>query len=145
MSMSTDPLIKKRKDVLIYIYRKAKFLFFPEDDIRKECDQIIAMLDKWDHNLNSPELTPAFILWDYFYREYTFNYVSSDPAGAHIAKHKVLTEVYWTNQGENWKPGTSYGECDSDEWNINYRDRLNGTGENSTCFFNIIRGINRTR
>lgn len=35
LSLQTDPLIKKRKDHLIYIYRKAKFLFFPEDSIRK--------------------------------------------------------------------------------------------------------------
>jgi len=28
-SINTDGLIKKRKDLLILIYRKAKFLFFP--------------------------------------------------------------------------------------------------------------------
>lgn len=66
--LSTDPLIKKRKDLLIYIYRKTKFLFFPEESVRKECDQIIAMLQKWDHNLNSRSVSPAFILWDYFFR-----------------------------------------------------------------------------
>lgn len=44
LNLQTDPLISKRKDHLIYIYRKAKFLFFPEESIRKECDQIVAML-----------------------------------------------------------------------------------------------------
>jgi hypothetical protein len=29
-NLQTDPLLKKRKDLLIYIYRKTKFLFFPE-------------------------------------------------------------------------------------------------------------------
>lgn len=143
--IQTDPLVKKRKDSLIYIYRKAKFLFFPDENIRKECDQIVAFLDKWDNNLRSATISPAFILWDYFFRDYTFNFVSSNPIGGSIAKHKALTDVYWTSQVENWKAGTSYGECDSDEWNLEYRVKLNGTGENSTCFFNIMRGINRTR
>lgn len=44
-----------------------------------------------------------------------------------------------------WKVGTSYGECDSAEWEADYKKKLNNTGENSTCFFNIMRGINRTR
>lgn len=43
-TLSTDPLVKKRKDVLIFIYRKAKFVFLPEEDIRKECDQLISVL-----------------------------------------------------------------------------------------------------
>lgn len=43
-NVQTDPLVKKRKETLIYIYRKAKFLFFPEENIRKECDQIVAYL-----------------------------------------------------------------------------------------------------
>jgi len=72
------------------------------------------LLEKWNGNLKNPTITPAFILWDYFFRDYTFNYVSTRPIGAHIAKHRVLTDVYWTNQAENWKAGTSYGECDSD-------------------------------
>lgn len=46
---------------------------------------------------------------------------------------------------ELWKAGTSYGECDSDVWDQQYRQKLYGMGENSTCFFNIMRGINRTR
>ena len=43
-----------------------------------------------------------------------------------------------------WQKGTSYGECDSHE----YEDRqheYNGTDQNSTCYFNIMRGFNRTR
>jgi hypothetical protein len=144
-SVNTDPLIKKRKDLLIHIYRKAKFLFFPEEAIRKECDQLVAILEKWDHNLKSGAGAPVFILWDYFFREYTFNYISSVPTGLHLAKHKIVTDVYWTSQMELWKVGTSYGECDSYEWETEYRQKLNGTGENSTCFFNILRGINRTR
>ena len=142
--LNTDPLIKKRKDLLIHIYRKAKFLFFPEEPVRKECDQLIAILEKWDNDLSSTT-APVFILWDYFFREYTFNYVSSEPTGLNIAKHKIVTDVYWTGQMELWKVGTSYGECDSHEWENEYRKKLNGTGENSTCFFNIMRGINRTR
>lgn len=31
LSTATDPLVKKRKDLLIFIYRKAKFQFFPEE------------------------------------------------------------------------------------------------------------------
>jgi hypothetical protein len=143
--VSTDPLIKKRKETLIHIYRKAKFLFFPEESLRKECDQIVAFLEKWDNDLSSPAITPAFVLWDYFFRDYTFNYVSSNPLGGFIAKHRALTDVYWTSQSENWKPGTSYGECDSDEWNINYHDKLYGAGDNSSCFLNVMRAINRTR
>lgn len=46
---------------------------------------------------------------------------------------------------ELWRVGTSYGECDSNEWNLEYKQKLNNTGDNSTCFFNIMRGINRTR
>jgi hypothetical protein len=46
---------------------------------------------------------------------------------------------------ELWKAGTSYGECDSFEWDSEYKKKLNGTGDNSTCFFNIMRGMNRTR
>lgn len=42
--VGTDPLLKKRKDLLISIYRKTKFLFFPEESVRKECDQLVAML-----------------------------------------------------------------------------------------------------
>jgi hypothetical protein len=87
----------------------------------------------------------VFVLWDYFFREYTFNHVSSVPTGLYLAKHKIVTDVYWTNQMELWKAGTSYGECDSNEWDSEYRKKLNGTGDNSTCFFNIMRGINRTR
>lgn len=33
--IDSDPLIKKRKDLLIQIYRKAKFLFFPDEKMRK--------------------------------------------------------------------------------------------------------------
>lgn len=84
-------------------------------------------------------------MWDYFFREYTFNHVSKVPTGLSLAKHKIVTDVYWTNQMELWKAGTSYGECDSYEWDSEYRQKLNGTGDNSTCFFNIMRGINRTR
>lgn len=145
LNLQTDPLIKKRKEHLIYIYRKAKFLFFPDEPMRKECDQIVAMLDRWDNNLNSPSISPAFLLWDYFFREYTFNYVSSSPEGAAIAKHKAITDSYWTAQMELWRVGTSYGECDSNEWNLEYKQKLNNTGDNSTCFFNVMRGINRTR
>jgi hypothetical protein len=43
-SVATDPLIKKRKELLIFIYRKAKFVFFPDDIIRKECDQLLSVL-----------------------------------------------------------------------------------------------------
>jgi len=44
MTVSTDPLIKKRLEILIFIYRKAKFVFLPEENIRKECDQLISIL-----------------------------------------------------------------------------------------------------
>ena len=145
LGMDTDPLVKKRKDLLIHIYRKAKYLFFPDESMRKECDQLIAYLEKWDHHYQTPSTTPVFILWDYFFREYTFNHASSSEVGRSIAKHKVVTDNYWTAQMELWKVGTSYGECDSDVWDHEYRKKLYGTGENSTCFFNIMRGINRTR
>jgi hypothetical protein len=35
MKIKTDTIIKKRRENFIYIYRKAKFVFFPEEDIRK--------------------------------------------------------------------------------------------------------------
>jgi hypothetical protein len=57
--------------------------------------------------------SPVFILWDYFFKDYTFNYVSNVPTGQDLAKHKIVTNVYWSNQMELWKAGTSYGECDS--------------------------------
>lgn len=53
--------------------------------------------------------TPVFTLWDYFFREYTFNHVSSSKIGAHLAKHHALTDTYWTNQPELWKKTISYG------------------------------------
>lgn len=44
-----------------------------------------------------------------------------------------------------WKVGTSYGECDSDLWNGQYKEKLNGTGDNSSCYLNVMQGINSTR
>ncbi len=87
-----------------------------------------------------------FILWDYFFREYTFNHVSASKYGKHIAKHRALTDSYWTGQPDLWKKVVSYGECDSNEWFEEKWDvRLNNTGLNCTCFLNVMRGINRTR
>lgn len=143
--VSTDPLLKKRKEHMVHIYRKTKFLFFPEEAVRKECDQLVAMLDSWDNNLNSGSLSPIFILWDYFLKENTFNYVSSSRVGSSIAKHKVITDSYWTSQMELWRAGTSYGECDSSDWHLEWEKKLNNTGDNSTCFYNIMKAINQTR
>lgn len=58
----------------------------------------------------------------------------------------MTTDSYWTSQPELWKKVVSYGECDSDEWySEGWNVRLNNTGLNCTCFFNVIRGLNRTR
>lgn len=62
-----------------------------------------------------------------------------------MAKHKALSDSYWTNQMDLWKAGISYGECDSHEYDHSWKQKLNGTGHNSTCYFNIMRGINMTR
>ena len=43
-----------------------------------------------------------------------------------------------------WSKGTSYGECDSHEYD-KIRDEVNGTGHNSSCYLNIMRAINQTR
>jgi len=51
MKIKTDTILKKRKDNLVFIYRKAKFVFFPEEEIRKECDQLLMMVEKWDGDL----------------------------------------------------------------------------------------------
>jgi hypothetical protein len=87
----------------------------------------------------------VFILWDYFVKDNTFNYVSSSEVGSAIAKHKVITDSYWASQMELWKVGTSYGECDSSEWHLEWEKKLNNTGDNSTCFFNIMKAMNQTR
>jgi len=55
-------------------------------------------------------------MWDYFLKQYTFNHVSSSSHGAHILKHHLITDHYWVNQMTLWEKGTSYGECDSDEY-----------------------------
>jgi len=66
--------------------------------------------------------------------------------GTFIARHKALTDSYWTAQPDLWKKVVSYGECDSDEWySEGWNVRLNNTGLNCTCFFNVIRGLNKTR
>ena len=48
--------IKRIADNLLTIYRKAKFTYLPDDIIRNECDQLVALLDKWDFKLNHPRL-----------------------------------------------------------------------------------------
>lgn len=102
------------------------------------------MIDKWDENLTDEKLAPIYILWEYFVRENTFNYVSASEFGMAIAKHKIISEHYWVNQMALWQKGTSYGECDSNEYEA-IRASMNGTGHNSSCYLNIIRAINSTR
>ena len=106
-------MVKKRKDILINIYRKAKFLFFEDESVRKECDHLVATLEKWPNTLSHPTITPIFKLWDYFFREHTFNHIAHSPLAQDIIRHKLVSDVYWTNQAEHWKAGISYGECDS--------------------------------
>lgn len=62
---------------MVRIYRKVKFLYIPDEVHRKKCDQLISMLEKWDNNLDDKKLAPIYILWNYFLRQYTFNYVSA--------------------------------------------------------------------
>lgn len=103
-------------------------------------------MEKWDGTYNQELNTPVFVLWDYFLREYSLNHVSSSEYGAAIAKHRVLTDAYWTAQPELWKKGISYGECDTHLWTEDGWDvTLNNTGLNSTCFFNVNRALNKTR
>lgn len=141
---STQPQMKKQKNMMLQIYRKVKFFYLPEDSVRKECDQLINLLEKWDEDLRNEKLAPIYILWDYFLREYTFNYISASEYGKAIAKHKVVSDNYWVGQMALWQKGTSYGECDSAEYDL-IRAEVNGTGHNSSCYLNVIRAINTTR
>ena len=95
------------------IYRKVKFFYLPNEGVRKQCDQLVSLLEKWNDDTRDEKLAPIFILWNYFLRENTFNYISASDFGAALAKHKVISDNYWTNQMALWEKGTSYGECDS--------------------------------
>ena len=66
--LSTNPYVKKQRDMLVSIYRKVKFIYFPEDDIRKRIDQVISHFEGWDNSLHHENLAPIYILWEYFYR-----------------------------------------------------------------------------
>lgn len=94
---------------MMKIYRKVKFFYLPDEKERKKCDQLINILEKWDNSLDDKKIAPIFILWNYFLHEYTFNYVSASRFGAHIVKHRLLTDNYWVNQMVLWEKGTSYG------------------------------------
>ena len=63
--------------------------------------------------MNNEEYAPIYILWEYFMKDYTFNYISVSKYGSNIIKHKILSDLYWTGQMGLWSKGTSYGECDS--------------------------------
>ena len=63
--------------------------------------------------MDNEQYSTIFILWNYFLRDYTFNYISVSDHGAAIIKHKILSELYWSAQMGLWAKGTSYGECDS--------------------------------
>lgn len=115
-SINTNPYVKKQRDMLTSTYRKVKFIYFPEDKIRKEGDKIISAFEKWDNALDHKNLAPIYMLWEYFYRDFTFNYISVSEYGKHIARHKIASELYWANQMNLWFKGTSYGECDSHEY-----------------------------
>lgn len=95
------------------IYRKVKFLYLPDEENRKKCDQLVSILEKWNNNLSDKKHAPIFILWNYFLKEYTFNYVAGTKFGSAIVKHRIISDNYWVNQILLWEKGTSYGECDS--------------------------------
>lgn len=48
-------------------------------------------------------------MWEYFLKEYTFNYLSHSDYGSDIIKHHLITDNYWYNQMLLWEKGTSYG------------------------------------
>lgn len=139
----STPLIKKQKDMMLRIYRRVKFYYLTSETDRKNCDQLISMLESWQGDLKENKAV-IYILWNYFLRDYTFNYVSSSPYGRHIVKHHLLTDNYWVNQMALWEKGTSYGECDSEHYE-QMKHEVNGTGHNSSCYLNILRAINTTK
>lgn len=126
------------------MYRRIKFYYLPQDRWRKQCDQLINLLEKWDNSLNDKKIAPIYIMWDYFLKEYTFNYLSHSQFGLAIIKHDLITDNYWYNQMVLWDKGTSYGECDSNQYE-EMKHLVNGTGHNSSCYLNIMRAINKTR
>lgn len=94
---------------MLSIYRRVKFIYFPDENIRKQCDQLINLVEKWDNKLDHDQLAPIYILWDYFMRDYTFNHISVSQYGANIIKHHIISDVYWVGQMGLWSKGTSYG------------------------------------
>ena len=73
------------------------------------------MIEKWDGKLNS-KYSPVFKLWFYYFKKFTFSWVAATELGKDIARYRSLTNSYWVNQLELWKVATSYGECDSHEY-----------------------------
>lgn len=138
------PQVKKQRNIFMQVYRKVKFFYLPDAEIRKQCDQLVSMLEKWNDDLRDEHLAPIYLLWEYFVREFTFNYVSSSDFGGALAKHRVISEHYWVGQMALWQKGVSYGECDSSAYD-SVRASVNGTGHNSSCYLNIVRGLNATR
>lgn len=91
------------------VYRKSKFTYFPQDDIRKECDQLVALLDKWDYTSNDEEKATIYKLWVYFLKKNTFNHLTKSELAKDFARFRVITDTYLTNQIELWSKVVSFG------------------------------------
>jgi hypothetical protein len=99
--------------LIIFIYRKAKFTYLPDETIRKECDQLVALLDKWDFTLDHPLYSSIYKLWYHLIKKYTFGYLTKSELGKDMARYRVITDTYLANQINLWKDVVSFGECDS--------------------------------
>lgn len=140
-----DPTTKKIAQLLTFVYRKAKFTYFPDESIRKECDQLVALLDKWDFTLDHPLYSSIYKLWYYFMKKFTFSHLTKSELGKDLARYRVITDEYLANQMGLWKDVVSFGECDTHEYHDLVEASVNHTKHNCTCYYNIFKAINETR
>ena len=70
---------KKIVNNLLTIYRKAKFTYLPDEIIRNQNDQLVALLDKWDFKINHPKLGSIYRMWYYFLKTNTFGHSARSP------------------------------------------------------------------
>ena len=136
---------KKIVDNLVTIYRKAKFTYLPDDVVRNECDQLVALLDKWDFKTNNAKLGAIYTLWLHFLKTNSFDHSSRSLYAKELSRFKLPTDTYFAGQTELWKGVASYGECDIDDYNANIEALVNHTDHNSSCYYNIFKSINETR
>lgn len=144
-SITFDPTTKKIAQLMLFIYRKAKFTYLPDESIRKECDQLVALFDKWDFTSDHPLYSSIYKLWYYFMKKFTFSHLTKSELGKYMARYRVITDEYLANQIALWKDVVSFGECDTHEYHDLVEAAVNHTKHNCTCYYNIFKAINETR